>query len=104
MDAYVMPAALLLTDRCVKQQYYWDDKLVAKLSECDMPAIEAKYHPSCLCKLYSRAAYLQKSGSNINEHAVMYEIVLSETIGFMRKELKKSETVPVFTLSEHSIC
>ena len=65
-----------------------------------MPAIEAKYRPSCLCKLYSRAAYLQRSGSNINEHAVTYETVLSETIDFTRKELKKSETAPVFMLSE----
>ena len=73
MDAYIMPAVLL-----------GDDKLIAKLSEGDMLAIEAKYHPSCLCKLYSRAAYLQKSGSNIKEHAVTYEIVLSETIDFIR--------------------
>ena len=74
-----------------------DDKLVAKLSEGDMPAIEVKYHPSCLCRLYSKAAYLQKSGSNINEHAVMYEIFLSETTRFIRKE---SETAPVFMFSE----
>ena len=68
-----------------------DDKLVAKLSEGDMPAIEVKYHPSCLCRLYSKAAYLQKSGSNINEHAVMYEIFLSETIDFKGKELKNQK-------------
>ena len=74
--------------------------MIAKLSEGDMLAIEAKYHPSRLCKLYSRAAYLQKSGSNIKEHAVTYEIILSETIDFIRKELKKSETAPVFMLSE----
>ena len=66
MDAYLIPAI----DRLVHQSavLLGDDKLVAKLSEGGMPAIEPKYHPSCLCKLYSRAAYLQKSGSDINEH------------------------------------
>ena len=69
-----------------------DDKLVDKLSEGDIPAIEAKYHPSCLWKLYSRAAHLQNSSSNNNKRIVTYEIVLSETIYVIRKELKKSET------------
>ena len=77
-----------------------DVKLVTKQSEGGIPAIEHKYHLICLCKLYSKAAYLQKSGSNINEHAATYEIILSETMDSIRKELKKSETDPVFMLSE----
>ena len=89
-DGYPRNASSFVIDRRVRQAavLLGDDKLVAKLSQGDMPAIEFEYHPSCLCKLYSWAAYLQKSGSNINGHAVTYEIVLSETIGFIIKELK----------------
>ena len=91
-----------VNDRRVRQAtvLLGDDKLVTKLSEGGISAIEAKYHLSCLCKLYSKAAYLQMSGSNINEHDATYEIVLPETIDFIRKELKKSETAPVFMLNE----
>jgi hypothetical protein len=32
-----------------------DQKLLAKLSEGDLVAIEAKYHPACLVLLYNRA-------------------------------------------------
>ena len=101
-DGCLRNASSFVIDRRVRQAavLLGDDKLVAKLSGGDMPAIEAKYHPICLCKLYSRAAYLQKSGSNINKHTVTYEIVLLETIDFIRKELKKSETAPVFMLGE----
>ena len=101
-DGCLRDASSFVIDRRVRQAavLLGDDKLVAKLSGGDMPPIEAKYHPICLCKLYSRAAYLQKSGSNINKHTVTYEIVLLETIDFIRKELKKSETAPVFMLGE----
>ena len=80
MDAYLIPAF----DRWLHQAavLLGDDKLVAKLSERGMPAIEPKYPPICLCKLCSRAAYLQKSGSGINEHAVTCEM-------FMSSELKQ---------------
>ena len=44
--------------------------------------------------------YLQRSDSNISKHVVTYEIVLSETIDFIRKELRKSETARVFMFSE----
>ena len=80
MDAYLIPAV----DRWVHQAavLLGDDKLVAKLSEGDMPAIEPKYYSSCLCKLYSRAAYLQRRGSDINEHVLTCEM-------FMSSELKQ---------------
>ena len=43
-DGRVRDAALLLSD----------EKLLAKLSEGDLVAIEAKYHKSCLASLYNR--------------------------------------------------
>ena len=48
----------LLLDKCVRKmaQELVDTKLLAKLSEGDMIATEAKYHCNCLSRLYN--AYL----------------------------------------------
>ena len=58
----------LLLDKCVRKmaQELVDTKLLAKLSEGDMIATEAKYHCNCLSRLYN--AYLdhntKKSAEN----------------------------------------
>ena len=61
-DGCLHNASSFVIDRRVRQAeaLLGDDKLVAELSEGNMPVIKAKYHPSCLCKLYSRAVYLQE--------------------------------------------
>ena len=41
-----------------------DSKLLAKLSEGDMVAIEAKYHRNCLIKFYNRHRDQKRSSSN----------------------------------------
>ena len=48
IDQRVREGALLLSD----------EKLMAKLSESDIHAIEAKYHANCSCNFYSKLRLL----------------------------------------------
>ena len=42
-----------------------DEKLITKLSEGDMDAIEAKYHANCLCNFYSKLRIIEKQNKYI---------------------------------------
>ena len=77
-----------------------DNKLIAQLSEGDMHAIEARYHPGCLCKYCSRALQLEKQYQETYQNSVTYDIVMTEVINFMKKSNKKHDSAPVFVLSE----
>lgn len=44
-----------------------DQKLLAKLSSCDLIAQEAVYHSQCLSMLYRNAAYVQREERNDDE-------------------------------------
>ena len=64
IDARVRKGATLLCD----------EKLLAKLSEGDMPAIEAKYHASCLCRFYNKTEHLHNEGETSQNKTVAYGV------------------------------
>ena len=85
-------------DRCVREGVLLlsDEKLIAKLS---MHAIEANYHPSCLCSFYSILRTIEKRNKDYYENSITYSIVLFEVVNFIKKTLKASQTAPAFILS-----
>ena len=76
-----------------------DEKLLAKLSQEDMVAIEARYHKACLTKLYK---HLRDTKSNESprdkECPLIYGIALSEVINYIRFSKKQPDASPVFKL------
>ena len=74
--------------------------MIAQLSEGDIHAIEARYHPDCLCKYYSRASQLENQSQETYQNSVTYDIVMTEVINFMKKSIKKHNGAPVFVLSK----
>ena len=90
IDRRVREGALLLSD----------EKLIAKLSEGGMHAIEAKYHANCLCNLYSKLRTIEKQNKDYYENSIAYNIALTEVINFIKKTLKTSQTAPAFILSD----
>ena len=87
-DRSVQEGALLLSD----------EKLIAKLSEDDMHAIEAKYHANCLCNFYSKLRTIEKQNKDYYENSITFSIVLSKVVNFIKKTLKTSQTAPAFIL------
>ena len=75
-DRYLKIARTFGTDRPVieSSSLLGDDKLIAKLSEGDMHAIEAK----CLCNFSSKLRTIKKQNKNYNENSITYGIVLPE--------------------------
>ena len=97
-DRYLKIARTFGTDRPVikSSSLLGDDKLIAKLSEGDMHAIEVK----CLCNFSSKLRTIKKQNKNYNENSITYGIVLPEIANFVKKTLKTSQGSPVFTLSD----
>ena len=79
-----------------------DTKLLAKLSEGDMVATEAKYHRVCLVQLYNRYRTHNLNKSRESEFQLIAGIALSEVINFVEECILSSdqETVPVFQLQQ----
>src|SRR6218665_425874 len=81
-----------------------DDRLLAKLATCDMVAIEAKYHSSCLTQLYNRrrsyerAQYSSVSLPSSSSVDVTHGIVFAELIAYINDVRSVSDIRPVFKL------
>ena len=91
LDRRVRDAALLLSD----------EKLLAKLSEGDLVAIEAKYHKSCLASLYNRVRNATKNDlGKGDEDEIISGVVLAEVIGYIHEIYQTEEGIPVFKLSD----
>ena len=74
-----------------------DMQLLGRLSAGDMGALEAKYHTSCLLKLYNRA----RAGKNIvdsetNNDATISGIVFAELVMFL-EEPNMKKILPQFS-------
>ena len=78
-----------------------DGKLLAKLSQGDMVAIEAHYHKGCLTKLYNLLRDA-KSKESITEkdNSLVYGIALSEVINHIRQSRRNSDSSLVFKLND----
>ena len=83
--------------KCLK-----DAILIAKLSEGDLPAIEAKYHKKCLTDTYN--SFLRASKKmNLGERELLSSIedlALSDVVEYIQDTIALSyddNTVPVFT-------
>ena len=61
-DGYLRIAKTFDIDWCVREGALLlsDEKLISKLSEGDMHAIEAKYHANCLCNFYNKLRTIDK--------------------------------------------
>lgn len=89
VDARVRQCATILHDHDV----------LAKLSEGDMIATEARYHSRCLVSYYNRADRLIDTAHNANDNNV-HGVVLAELIAYI-EDMRSNQTIaPVFKLSE----
>ena len=75
--------------------------ILAKLSACDMVAIDAMYYTPCLTSLYGRAARIESSPDPSPARIAMSEgIALAKLVYFIEETRNYSGTNPVkFTLS-----
>lgn len=82
--------------------YLLDQRLLAKLSEGDMIAIEAKYHDKCLASFYKRIdTESQKRRDAVchDENTGYKQKAFVELLNHIQAILDKEETTPVFQLS-----
>eukprot|EP00794_Sanderia_malayensis_P004251 gene4251-4816_t len=79
-----------------------DTHILAKLSEGDMVAIEAKYHVKCLVRFYNNhRAHARKTRSNDNnENAIMKGIALSEVVNLIQGKILIDKQTPVFYMKD----
>ena len=77
-----------------------DEKLLARLSEGDMIAVEALYHKTCLSALYNRLRELRSSRPKADsDNAIIEGIVLAEIVDYLKSSNESSKAIPVFKLS-----
>ena len=90
LDRKVRDAATALTDQ----------RLLAKLSEGDLVATEARYHLSCLAALYNRLRRIPETDSaEETESSITAGMVLGEILDYIKDSYQAAETIPVFKLS-----
>jgi len=82
-----------------------DSMLLAKLSVGDMTATEAKYHPSCLLKLYHKAGRMQPSNDEFDVTVASCDIdgeslALAEVISYLEDRRVLDVTPSVFKLND----
>ena len=91
LDQRIRKAANLLSDA----------KLLAKLSEGDLVAIEARYHKACLTALGNRVRAFNASQSKVDsEDDIIVGVVLDEIASYIRDCSRIENSVPVFKLSD----
>ncbi|CAB4045060.1 Hypothetical predicted protein, partial [Paramuricea clavata] len=78
-----------------------DEKLLAKLSEGDIVAIEARYHKSCFIALYNKLRVTCSPLLADFENDILYVIVVTEVVEYIRECITSSEDITlVFKLRE----
>ena len=78
-----------------------DERLLAKLSEGDLVAIEARYHKTCLIALYNRLRVACSKSPADFEDDILYGVVVTEVVEYIRECITSSEDItPVFKLKE----
>jgi hypothetical protein len=77
-----------------------DAKLLAKFSEGDLAAIEARYHKACLTALGNCVRAFNASQSKVDsEDDIIVGVVLDEIASYIRDCSRIENSVPVFNLS-----
>lgn len=89
IDARVSEYAQILQDR----------KLLGKLSEGDMHALDARYHLSCLTLLSNRVRKHNRESMNTEVKSKIESLVLGELVSYI-EECRQDEPMPVFKLSD----
>ena len=78
-----------------------DEKPLAKLSEGDMIAVEARYHKSCLSALYNKLRNFNTLKSKTDsKNAIIEGIVLTEIVDYVNNCKNCTDTVPAFKLCD----
>ncbi len=79
-----------------------DERLLARLSEGDMIAVEALYHKTCLSSLYNRLREIKKSSRTNTDadSAIIEGMVLEEIVDYLKSSSESQEDIPVFKLSD----
>ena len=76
-----------------------NSQLIAKLSEGDMVATEAKYYHTCLTKLYNEYRSINRNRSKeMNELELIKGIALSELFAFIEDSIDSNDSIPTFLL------
>jgi hypothetical protein len=88
-------------DRRVREYAYilQDRKLLGKLSEGDMHALDARYHLSCMTSLSNRIRKHNAEQVKGDLKNKADSLVLAELISYI-EEFRQDETLPVFKLSD----
>ena len=82
-------------------QQLGDEKLLAKMSEGDMVAIEAKYHIKCLNNLSNKLRKQNNESDNASdEDSINYGMALVKLTDIINNTIQNATEVPVFKLSE----
>ena len=76
-----------------------DRKLLGKLSEGDMHALDAKYHRKCLTALSKRVRKYKTEGKKCDQKGKAESLVLGELVSYI-EEYRQDESMPVFKLSD----
>ena len=79
-----------------------DSKLLAKLSEGDMPATEAKYHKKCLTDTFNKFKIEERKNQFKERELLTFieELAMRDVIQYIKDTIAKdqeNDTVPVFT-------
>ena len=79
-----------------------DSKLLAKLSEGDMPATEAKYHKKCLTDTFNKVKVEKRKNQCKERELLTYieKLAMQDVIQYIKDTIandQENDTVPVFT-------
>ena len=78
-----------------------DSALLAKLSDSDLVAQEAKYHLKCLCSLYkSRDKFVaQQSRADTCELGSLHGLVFAQLVSYINEARNNVDVAPIFKLA-----
>ena len=101
MDGDLHNASTFAIDNTVRQYAIKlnDTNLLRKIASGDLVAIEAKYHKSCMTKLFNdaRAKDISSNETNITS---LHAIALAELISYIDEACSLPDTAPVFRLAD----
>ena len=77
-DGYLRIARTFHIDRRIPKGAFLlsDEELIAKLTEGDIHAIEAKCNTNCLCNFYSKLKTMEKQNNDYYENSITYSLIL----------------------------
>ena len=100
-DEEIHQVQTIATDNRVRQiaQEIGDVKILGKLSEGDMIALEAKYHAKCLVFYYNQVRVYENSAEK-EKYQLVNAQVFAELVAYINDCCSDNEDSPVFILSD----